>query len=106
MRSCEMPSSDTFPGVVRLEMDPEGLTFESARRAATDRARTYCSDPMLVSWFDRKSGSYSPGGLECCKEGKPSWVAYAEGRGAHLTIDINHEDYIFMFREPEGLFTR
>ncbi len=53
-----------------------------------------------------RSGSCSPGGLECWKEGKPSWVAYGEGRGGHRSIDTHHEGSIFMFREPEGLFTR
>jgi hypothetical protein len=104
VRECEIPTSEMFPKAVHVHLNEADLSFDVARRAAYERARTYCTDPMLLSWFDRKAGNYSPGNVECCKEGKPSWVAYAEGRGADLTIDINHEDYIFMFRESEGLF--
>jgi hypothetical protein len=52
---------------------------------------------MLLSWFDKKSGRYSPHEAECCKEGKPSWVEYAKSRGGNLTIDINDEDFVFVF---------
>ncbi len=101
---CEMPSSELFSKAIHVHLNDEALTFDRARRAAMEQARVYNTDPMLLSWYDRKSGAYSPRGLECCQEGKPSWVSYAEGRGADLTIDINDEAYIFMFRESEGLF--
>jgi hypothetical protein len=61
------------------------------------QAKSYYSDAMLLSWFDKKNGRYSPYDVECCGEGKPSWVEYAKSRGGNLTIDINNEDYVFVF---------
>ena len=28
---------------------------------------------------------------------KPAWVIYAESRGGNITIDINQEEYIFIY---------
>jgi hypothetical protein len=103
MRVCEIPTAEMFSRAIHLHMGGKELTFEAAKRAAHERAKTYSSDPMLLSWFERKSGSYSPNGVECCTEGEPGWVAYARSRGADLTIDINDEDYIFMFTGQGGL---
>jgi hypothetical protein len=103
MRACEIPTSEMFSRAIHLHMGGEELTFEEAKRAAYERAKTYSSDPMLLSWFERKSGSYFPSVLECCAEGKPSWADYARSRGADLTIDINDEDYVFMFTGQGGL---
>jgi hypothetical protein len=58
---------------------------------------------MLLSWFDKKSGRYSPHEAECCPEGKPSWVEYARSRGGSLTIDINDEEFVFVFMGKPGL---
>lgn len=104
VNNCEIPSRELFAKAVHVHMGDEAITFDTARRTAIERAKTYCADPMLLSWYDRQSGAFSPKGLECCREGKPSWVSYAEERGADLTIDINDEEFIFMFRESEGLF--
>lgn len=103
MRPCEIPTADMFSRAVHLHLGGKDLGFEDARRAAYERARTYGSDPMLLSWFERRTGDYFPRVLECCDEGKPSWVAYAQSRGGSLTIDINDEDFVFIFRGQESL---
>jgi hypothetical protein len=97
MKACQIPSATDLPGAVFLKLDQERLDFEGARQVAVARAKTYCSDPMLVSWYDRGKHAYSPEG-ECCSEEEPSWVSYAKARGGNLSIDINHEDYVFIFR--------
>jgi hypothetical protein len=100
MNACQMPRAETLPGAVFLNLDPERLDFERAREVAFARAKTYYTEPMLMSWYDRGRHAYSPVG-ECCSEEEPSWVSYAKGHGGNLTVDINHEDYVFIFRaEP------
>ena len=103
MNACEIPTPEMFSRAIHLHIGGEGLNFEEAKHAAYERARTYGSDPMLLSWFERKSGTYFPSIVECCERGKPTWVSYARSRGGNLTIDINDEDYIFIFRGQQGL---
>jgi hypothetical protein len=97
MENCELPTAEMFDKAIHLHIGAKELSFEEAKRAAYARAHTYSSDPMLLSWFDKKSGTYSPN-VECCDRGEPGWVTYAHSRGGDLAIDINDEEYIFMFR--------
>jgi len=100
MRGCEIPTGPALPNPVYLQMGRSD--FEGALKVAKDTARSYCTDPMLLSWYDRAKGMYSPHEAECCAEGKPSWVTYAKSRGGNLTVDINHEDYVFIFRGKQS----
>jgi len=102
MLACERPHRDMLPTPVHLQIH-EDLDFTKAQRIAKDQARAYYSDSMLLSWFDKKSGRYSPHEAECCIEGKPSWVEYGKSRGGNLTIDINDEDFVFVFMGKPGL---
>ena len=103
MRSCEIPTPYMLPNPVHLRGKGEVIDFDRARRMAKDQARSYYGDAMLLSWFDKKKGRYSPREVDCCREGQPSWVTYAKCRGGNITIDINHEEYVFVFRGKEGL---
>lgn len=102
MLACEYPHRDMLPTPVHLKIRGD-LDFIKAQSIAKGQARAYYSDPVLLSWFDKKGGRYSPHEAECCGEGKPSWVEYAKSRGANLTIDINNEDYVFLFMAKPGL---
>ena len=102
MMACERPNKDMLPTPVHLKIGDD-LDFEKAQRIAKDQARAYYSGSMLLSWFDRKSGRYSPHEAECCIEGKPSWVEYGRSRGGNLTIDINDEEFVFLFMGKPGL---
>jgi len=102
MKACERPEFYMLPNPVHLRID-EDIDFHGAETIAKDQAKAYYSDAMLLSWFDKKTGRYSPHDVECCAEGKPSWVEYAKSRGGNLTIDINHEDYVFVFLGKPGL---
>ena len=53
---------------------------------------------MLLSWYDAGTGRFSPD-VECCSEEKPGWVVYAESRGAGITVDINDEQFVFIYRD-------
>ena len=96
MRTCEIPKVEALPTPIHLKIEEE-LDFPTAVRIAKNQAKSYYGDAMLLSWYDRKNGRYSPYDVECCSKGKPSWAEYARARGGNLTIDINNEDYVFVF---------
>jgi hypothetical protein len=102
MKACQQPTPEMFQDAVQLTLEADHPTFEEARRAAYECAQAQHGDPMLLSWFDRRRGYFSPN-VECCDERKPSWVIYAETRGADLVVDINGEAFVFMFRDANGL---
>jgi Domain of unknown function (DUF5619) len=103
MKSCEIPEKQMLPNPVTMHVESSELDFDKARLMAKTQAASYSGDAMLLSWYDKKTGRYSPYDVQCCAEGKPSWVTYAKSRGGNLTIDINHEDYIFIFRGKQEL---
>ncbi len=80
--------------------DPE-LTFQQAKDAAKKLALTKCSNCMILSWKNGKTGEFYPK-RECGTQNKPAWIYYAETRGANLTIDINDGEYIFMVLKMDG----
>lgn len=88
----------TFPGELFLNIGDPQLPYERAHEAAVSLARKYGDDPLLLSWFNKKSGEESPN--TSCEGGssEPGWVNYAKGHGANLTVNVNHGDYVFMFR--------
>lgn len=86
-----------FPGETfeSFERTPD---FDHAREAAEQRVKTYDSDPMLLAWYDRNNDRFSPE-VSCEEEGgDPGWVNYAKNHGANLTVNVNHGEYIFMFK--------
>ena len=73
-----------------------GLDFQQAKHLASHRAAEIGAEPMLLAWFDRTRGVFSPN-LTCCREDKPSWLTYAESRGGDIVISINDLEYVFVF---------
>lgn len=73
------------------------LDFSQAQSLARRRALAVGGEPMLLAWFDRARGVFSPN-ITCCREDKPSWLTYAESRGGDIVISLNDCDYVFVFR--------
>lgn len=73
------------------------LDLSQARAIADHRARQVAAETMLLAWYDRGTGSFSPQ-VTCCGDAKPAWLIYAESRGGDLIIDINDEAYVFVYR--------
>ena len=74
------------------------LGFDEACSFAREEALKHLSDPMALSWLDRRTGRHSLD-VDCCQEeGKESWEIYAESRGGELRIDVG-DKYVFIFRE-------
>lgn len=103
MKACTDVTNDMLPNRVAVKEHGE-VSFEKARELADRTVRDRLSAPMLMAWFDRKTGAFSPQ-VECCSEEKPGWVVYAESRGGSLTVDVNDGAYYFVYRdfdEPES----
>ena len=91
------PRIQDYPGEhIVLKSDKGDLDFEEARDLAKQRAKDSCEDPMLLSWYQGKTGESYPN-MECGPGDKPAWIVFAESRGGDLTIDINEGQYVFIF---------
>lgn len=84
-------------GHMQVEAPAEADRF-AARELALEAARDRYRQPMLLAWFDAVTGRYSPE-VTCCQLDKPSWVVYAETRGAELAVEVGDGDFFFLFRE-------
>jgi hypothetical protein len=91
-----------LPGESFLNLERTDVDFEKAKQAAVERVKKYDSDPMLLAWYDEKTGRVSP--RESCGEetGQPGWVNYAKKHGGNLTVNVNHGDYIFIFKSEHA----
>ena len=82
---------------IHLRSDKESLDLKTAKEIADQKAREFGSDPILLAWYQGKTGDFVPK-AECGIGGKPGWITYAESREADITIDINDEEYIFIYK--------
>ena len=96
MVTCRTLTKDMLPNPVSVHLDDKIMDLKSAKLIADQKVHEMATDPMLLSWYEAKSGRFSPQ-AECCSEEKPGWVVYAESRGGNITIDINNEEYVFIY---------
>ena len=91
------PNIKDYPGKhIELKNDNPELEFAAAKEIAMQKAKEICDDPMLLSWYQGKTGESYPN-LECGPGDKPAWIVYAESRGGDLTIDINEGQFVFIY---------
>ena len=107
------PKVTDFPGKhLKINTGNPNLYFAEAKDLAKQKAKETCEDPvldfaeaqdkpkqedpMLLSWYQGKTGESYPN-LECGPGDKPAWIVFAESRGGDLTIDVNEGQYIFIF---------
>jgi len=96
MTTCPTLTREMLPNPVDLTIRDDALGFLRAKQAADRRAGELCAEPMLLAWFDRAAGRFSPN-ITCCREDLPSWLAYGLSRGGDLIIDINAEAFVFVY---------
>ncbi|MEW6660121.1 MAG: AF1514 family protein [Thermodesulfobacteriota bacterium] len=96
MTECPALTREMLPEPVDLRLADEALDFPRAKEAADRRAGELCAQPLLLAWFDRAGGRFSPN-IPCCREDLPTWLAYGLSRGGDLVIDINREAFIFVY---------
>ena len=91
------PKIKNYPGKhIELKIDNPDPDFAEAKDLAKQKAKEMCTDPMLLSWYNGKTGESYPN-LECGPGDKPAWIVYAESRDGDLAIDVNEGQYIFIF---------
>ena len=98
MTDCKYITKDMLSHPVMLRVNDVSLDYFSAKILADRKAKELSSDPMLMAWFDRNSGTFAPDSI-CCDRDKPSWLVYAESRGADISVDINDQDYVFVYKD-------
>lgn len=94
--NCVSVTKAILTDPIDLKVSDERLDLSRAKEVADRKAKEIGSDPMLLAWYDAKTGRYSPD-VECCGEDKPAWLIYAESRGGHITVDINDEEFVFVY---------
>lgn len=97
---CTYVTQEMLDHPVMVQVNDNPLDLTRAKAIADHKARELSSDPMLLAWFDRKMGKFSPDVI-CCGSDKPTWLVYAESRGADISVDINNEDYVFVYKAVE-----
>jgi hypothetical protein len=95
MEALNIPIKNFLTNPIHIKS--ESPDFKTAKQIATQKAKELCSDPMLLAWYDGKTGDYIPK-TECGVGDKPAWIVYAESRGGDITIDINDEEYVFIYK--------
>ncbi|MDJ0985835.1 MAG: AF1514 family protein [Desulfobacterales bacterium] len=91
------PKITDYPGRhIELTVDKPELDFEEAKDLAKQKAKEFCKDPMLLSWYKGKTGESYPN-LECGPGDKPAWIIFADSRGGDLTIDVNAGQFVFIY---------
>ena len=82
---------------IKITVEGKDIDFPMAKRLSEDMVSTIVAEPMLIAWFDGKKGEEHPEVPEC--QHKPGWIAYAEGHGGRVRVDVNDTDYRFIFAE-------
>ena len=99
METCIPLRREMLVNPVDVEIGDNEMDFETAKDAADRKARQIAEDAMLVTWFDRQRGQFSPP-VECGGKAKPAWLVYAETRGANITVSVNRETFVFVYLAP------
>jgi hypothetical protein len=98
MTTCITVSRGVLTEPIDVRIDAADLDFARAKLIADQKAFEVAADPMLLGWYNGRTGRFSPD-VECCSEEKPGWIVYAESRGGNITIDINDETFVFIYRD-------
>jgi hypothetical protein len=91
---------DMLKNPIHLEVDDDKLDFARAKQLADREAQKISPDPLLLAWYNGKNGKFSPP-VVCCVEDKPAWLIYSESRGGSICIDINDEEFVFVYRPAD-----
>ena len=68
MMDCKYITRDMLTHPVMVKVDDNPLDFSSARVYGRRESQENCRpDPMLLAWFDRTSGRFSPDVI-CCDQ--------------------------------------
>lgn len=98
MFDCTYVTREMLDHPIDVRTEPgRDLNFSGARALADEQVRKVTPDPMLLAWFDKKEARFSPN-VTCCGDDKPTWLIYAESCGGDISVDVNDEEYVFVYR--------
>jgi hypothetical protein len=83
-------------GIVTIVTD-KTIDFDQARAIADKKAQELTGVPMLLAWYDKKTGRHSPP-VVCGCGITPSWLDFAQSRDGNISIDMNDLQYVFIYR--------
>lgn len=81
---------------VKIKTDLADLDFVAAQCIADKKAKALCPAPTLISWYNATTGESHPK-AKCAHAGKPGWLNYAESCNCDMTVDINDEQFVFIY---------
>ena len=58
--SCKILTREMLHHPIDVFVGDSALDFYGAKRAADARVHHLSEEPMLLAWYDRKSGEFSP----------------------------------------------
>lgn len=90
---------------LKIKAEPGALDFDTAQTIADKKVKSLCPNPQLVSWYDATTGKSHPA-VESSYSGKPGWLLYAESCHGDVTVDINDEQYVFVYSSRYRLAER
>lgn len=82
---------------ITFNIEGVDVDFPLVKRLSEQLAAEVIDEPMLIAWLDGKRNEEHPTVPEC--QHKPGWLAYAEGHGGCLRVDVNGTEYSLIFAE-------
>ncbi len=58
--TCKILTREMLGSPIDVPLEDAVVGFSRAKQAADARARQVTEDPMLLAWYDRRSGEFSP----------------------------------------------
>ncbi|HEY5601812.1 MAG TPA: AF1514 family protein [Gammaproteobacteria bacterium] len=88
---------------IQLHIEGMQLDYASARAISETVANHIVESAMCIAWYDGQKQEEHPAVPEC--QHKPGWLAYAEGHGGRIKVELNDGEFVFIFasvNEVEG----
>ncbi len=82
---------------IAVVVDGVELDWDLARDLAYVIANRKNEDPMLMSWFDKTTGKFSPSCCKCDIKDGPAWEIYGKNHGGRYRISVNQDTYVFIY---------
>ena len=81
--------------ILTIKIEESPLSLVTAREYAEAAVAKQLVSPMLIAWYDANKQQGHPEVPEC--QHQPGWLAYAEGHGGQIRVDVNEGEFSFIF---------
>ena len=81
---------------INILLEAKNVDFEKAKQAALAIAEQENEYALVISWWDRKTGKYSPQCLKWDRKDIPGWELYGLNHEGRLRISINNDRFVFI----------